>query len=271
MVIAERFNENMGNIVFGRTTSFGVAAGLFALYVIAVIAVHSWATGYSLKNPRRIKNALGRIIEPARHMLFRTLVSKQQHNAEEIAEYFPVNGYPPTNQKEYEKLLENNFANWNLKVFGLVEKPLELSISDLRKMHKQHQITEHSCIQGWTAIAAWTGVVMNEIIVECKPKPEAKYVIFHSLQSDDKGREYYEVLDIELAKHPQTLLAYEMNGSPVPVAHGAPVRLRVETQLGYKQVKWLKSIEFVSEYKSIGEGQGGYREDVMHYGIGAGI
>lgn len=271
MVIAERFNENMGNIVFGRTTSFGVAAGLFALYVIAVVAVHSWATGYSLKNPRRIKNALGRVIEPTKRMIFQNLVSRQQHDADKIAQYFPVNGYPPINQQEYEKLLENNFANWKLKVFGLVEKPLELSLSDLHKMHKQHQITEHSCIQGWTAIAGWTGVVMNEIIAECKPKPESKYVVFHSLQSDDKGRAYYEVLDIEIAKHPQTLLAYEMNGSPVPVAHGAPLRLRVETQLGYKQVKWLKSIEFVSEYTSIGEGQGGYREDVMHYGIGAGI
>jgi DMSO/TMAO reductase YedYZ molybdopterin-dependent catalytic subunit/thiosulfate reductase cytochrome b subunit len=271
MVIVERFPDNMGNIVLGHTTTFGVAAGLFALYVIAVVAVHSWATGYSLKNPRRIKNALGAVIEPAKRILFAKLVSTQHHNAAEIAEYFPVNGYPPTGQKDYQQLLQTNFDNWKLKVYGLVENPLELSLSDLHKMHKQIQVTEHSCIQGWTAIGQWAGVVMNEVIAKCKPRPEAKYVVFHSLQSDDKGRKYYEVLDIELARHPQTLLAYEMNGAPVPVAHGAPLRLRVETQLGFKQVKWLKSIEFVSTYENIGEGQGGYREDVMHYGFGAGI
>lgn len=271
MVIVERFNENMGNIVLGHTTSFGVAAGLFALFVIAVVAVHIWATGYSLKNPRQMKNALGSVIEPARRILFRKLVSRQQHSAPEIAEYFPVNGYPPSNQKDYQKLLENNFADWKLNVYGLVEKPIELSLSDLQKMYKQHQITEHSCIQGWTAVASWTGVLMSEIIVKCKPLSQAKFTVFHSLQVDDKGREYYEVLDMELVKHPQTILAYEMNEAPIPIVHGAPVRLRVETQLGFKHVKWLKSIEFVSDYKNIGEGQGGYREDVMHYGIGAGI
>jgi methionine sulfoxide reductase catalytic subunit len=257
--------------VLGHTTSFGVAAGLFALLVIAVVAVHSWATGYSLKNPRQMKNALGSVIEPTRRALFRKMVSRQQHSASEIAEYFPVNGYPPSNQKDYQKLVENNFADWKLKVHGLVEKPLELSLSDLQKMYKQHQITEHSCIQGWTAIASWTGALMSEIIAKCRPLPQAKFAVFHSLQSDNKGREYYEVLDMELVKHPQTILAYEMNDAPVPVAHGAPIRLRVETQLGFKQVKWLKSIEFVSDYKNIGEGQGGYREDVMHYGFGAGI
>jgi DMSO/TMAO reductase YedYZ molybdopterin-dependent catalytic subunit len=138
-------------------------------------------------------------------------------------------------------------------------------------MVKQSQITEHSCIQGWTAIAQWAGVPMVKILSQCEPLPEAKYVVFHSFQYDHDGFGYYEVLDIELAKHPQTILAYEMNGKRLEVPHGAPLRLRVETQLGYKMVKWLRSIELVSDYRNMGRGQGGYREDVMFYGIGAGI
>ena len=138
-------------------------------------------------------------------------------------------------------------------------------------MVKQSQITEHSCIQGWTAIAQWTGVPLVEILSRCEPLLGAKYVVFHSFQYDQDGFEYYEVFDIRLAKHPQTILAYEMNGKILEIPHCAPLRLRVETQLGYKMVKWLNSIELVSDYSKIGRGQGGYREDVMFYGIGAGI
>jgi DMSO/TMAO reductase YedYZ molybdopterin-dependent catalytic subunit len=114
-------------------------------------------------------------------------------------------------------------------------------------------------------------VPLVDILSRCEPLPGAKYVVFHSFQYDQDGFEYYEVLDIRLGKHPHTILAYEMNGKMLEIPHGAPLRLRVETQLGYKMVKWLNSIELVSDYRSIGRGQGGYREDVMFYGIGAGI
>jgi methionine sulfoxide reductase catalytic subunit len=269
MVMAERFSENMGNMVLGHTTSFGVAAGLFALFVIAVVVVHVWATGISLRKPRLIQNTLDRVLVPAKWILFHKAASKQQLPKSEVSSFFRINGYPPET-KEYKQLLENNFSSWKLKVYGLVEKPLELSLSDLYSMRKQAQVTEHYCIQGWTAIAEWAGVPMQFIIAICKPKQNARYVVFRSYQYTDED-EFYEVLDLEIVRHPQTILAYEMNGEPLNVGHGAPMRLRAETQLGYKMVKWLKSIEFVSDYKGIGKGQGGHREDHMYYSPRAGI
>jgi methionine sulfoxide reductase catalytic subunit len=157
-----------------------------------------------------------------------------------------------------------------MKVHGLVENPFELSLADLHAIKKEIQITEHSCIQGWTAIGEWGGISMNYIISRCKPLSNARYVVFYSYQYTE-GEQFYEAIHIELAKHHQTILAYEMNGEPLDVPHGAPLRLRIETQLGFKMVKWIKSIEFVSRYQNIGKGQGGHREDNMYYGIGAGI
>jgi methionine sulfoxide reductase catalytic subunit len=269
MVMAERFSENMGNIVLGHATSFGVAAGLFALFAIAVVIANVWATGISLRRPRLIQNALDIVLVPAKWILFRKAASKQQLPRSEVSSFFRINGYPPET-KEYKQLLENNFSRWKLTVYGLVEKPLELSLSDLYSMRKQAQVTEHYCIQGWTAVAEWAGVPMQYIISLCKPYKEARYVVYRSYQYTG-GDEFYEVLDIEIVKHPQTILAYEMNGEPLDIGHGAPIRLRVETQLGYKMVKWLKSIEFVRDYKDIGKGQGGHREDHMYYSPRAGI
>ena len=167
-------------------------------------------------------------------------------------------------------MLENGFVGWKLKIYGLVEKPLELSLGDLHSMKKESQITEHSCIQGWTAIGEWAGVPLSYIISICKPLPGARYVVFYSYQYSE-GEQFYETIHIDLAKHRQTILAYEMNGEPLSVPYGSPLRLRVETQLGFKMVKWIKSIEFASDYKNIGRGQGGHREDHMYYGRGAGI
>jgi sulfoxide reductase catalytic subunit YedY len=272
MVTVERFPENMGNIALGqgKDISLGVAIGLFSLFVVAVVIVHVWATGASLQKPRRIQNILDVVILPAKWVLFRKAVSKQQFHKSEISSFFRVNGYPP-DTKKYMDLLANNFATWRLKVYGEVEHPLDLSLADMRAMRKQTQITEHYCIQGWTAIGEWTGVPMRYIIELCKPLlPLARYVIFRSYQHTD-GDEFYEVLDLEIVKHPQTILAFEMNGEPLDIGHGAPLRLRVETQLGYKMVKWIRSIEFVSDYKNIGMGQGGHREDHMYYSPRAGI
>jgi methionine sulfoxide reductase catalytic subunit len=272
MVTLERFPENMGNIVFGDPKGINIATaiGLFAFYAVSVIIVHVWATTISLRNPRFVQRTLGKVIEPIRHLLFRRVISRQHYSVSDISPFFRVNGRPP-DSREYKELADGNFVKWKLHVHGLVERQLDLSLENLSEMVKQSQITEHSCIQGWTAIAQWTGVPMTEILSQCKPRPEAKYVVFHSFQYDDNAFEYYEVLDIELAKHPQTILAYEMNGKKLEIPHGAPLRLRVETQLGYKMVKWLRSIELVSDYRNIGRGQGGYREDTMFYGIGAGI
>jgi sulfoxide reductase catalytic subunit YedY len=162
-----------------------------------------------------------------------------------------------------------------------VVSPLYLSLDDLRMLPKQTQITKHICIQGWSGVAEWGGVPVTEILQLCGPRPEAKYVIFTSYQHGKRSyppgdkasqeRPFYEAIDMGMAKHPQTILAYEMNGLPLPIPHGAPLRLRVETQLGYKMVKYLRSIELVADYTHLGEGQGGFREDVQFYGTSAEI
>jgi sulfoxide reductase catalytic subunit YedY len=269
MVMITNFPQNMGNIFLGKATSLGIAIGIFALFVIVIVVIQIWATGISLKRPRLVQNKLGSIIEPVRHLLFRKVVSKQQFSKSDVTPFFRANGYPP-DTKEYKDLLENNFINWRLKIHGLVEKPMELSIEDLHAIKKEIQITEHSCIQGWTAIGEWGGVPMNYIISLCKPLSNARYIVFYSYQYSE-GDQFYETIHIELAKQHQTILAYEMNGESLDVPYGAPLRLRVETQLGFKMVKWIQSIEFVSDYKDIGKGQGGHREDNMYYGRGAGI
>jgi len=269
MVILSNFSENMGNIFLGQATSFGIAVGIFALFVLVVVAVNVWATGISLKNPRFVQRKLGAIIDPIRQTLFNKVVSRQQFLKSDVTPFFRANGYPP-DTKEYAGLVENNYSNWRLKVHGLVENPLDLSLVDLHALKKEIQITEHSCIQGWTAIGEWGGVAMNHILSMCNPLSQAKYVVFYSYQYTD-GDQFYEVISIELARHPQTILAYEMNDEPLDIPHGAPLRLRIETQLGYKMVKWIKSIELVDDYKNIGMGQGGHREDHMYYDLGAGI
>jgi thiosulfate reductase cytochrome b subunit len=271
MVLIERFPENMGNMVLGQGagTSLGVAIALFAFYVVIVIIVHVWATALSLRKPRFIQNRLDLLIVPLKWLLFHKAVSKQEYSRSDVSEFFRVNGYPP-DTTEYKNLFANNFSDWRLKIYGLVERPMELSVDDLHAIHKKSQVTEHYCIQGWTAIGEWSGVPMNFIIDKCRPLMAARYVVFHSYQYTD-GDEFYEVLDMEMVKHPQTILAYEMNGRPLDLGHGAPLRLRCETQLGYKMVKWLKSIEFVADFKQIGMGQGGHREDHMYYSPRAGI
>jgi methionine sulfoxide reductase catalytic subunit len=269
MILIEHFPENIGHIILGYPVSLVTAIGLFTLYVIAIVIIHIWITKISLKNPRLVQNYLDIIVNTAKYLLFRKMESKQRFARSEISPFFRINGYLP-DTKEYQDLYKNNFREWRLQVYGLVEKPLEFSIYDLYKMHKQTQITEHYCIQGWTAIGEWAGVPMRFIVELCKPLSNAKYVVFYSYQYTDETQ-YYEVLDLEIIKHPQTILAYEMNGEKLDIGHGAPLRLRVETQLGYKMVKWLKSIEFVSDYKHIGMGQGGHREDHKYYSPRAGI
>ncbi|MGI0080569.1 MAG: molybdopterin-dependent oxidoreductase, partial [Nitrososphaerales archaeon] len=279
LVVLDGFQFNMANIILGGgELSLTLATISFLLYFIVVIVIHIWATEDSLRRPRQIQVGLSKVIEPVRHALFGRAVSRENFKESEISPYFRVNGRPPETD-EYKQLAKNNFSSWNLRVYGLVEKGLLLSLVDLAAMKKETQITEHSCIQGWTAVGKWKGVSVIFIMGLCHPKPNARYVVFHSLANGERdeyghgnpAREYYEAIDIELAKHHQTILAYEMNGKPLPMEHGAPVRLRVETQLGFKMVKWLHSIEFVEDYKRIGDGQGGYREDVQFYGIGASI
>jgi sulfoxide reductase catalytic subunit YedY len=162
--------------------------------------------------------------------------------------------------------VKGGFLNYGLRVSGLVYNPREFSYAELRAMPKQEQITEHFCIQGWSGVAKWGGVPMRHILDIVKPTPDARYVVFYSFSEGSAGGGYYDVHKIHNMRHGLTILAYEMNGAPLSVLHGAPLRLRCENELGFKMVEWIAAIEFVRDFAHLGPGQGGYNEDHEFYG-----
>jgi len=192
-----------------------------------------------------------------------------EYSKADIAPVFRTNGTinPPT--KTYQQHVAEGFRNWRVQLGGLVEHPLSLSVSDLKELPSRTQITRHDCVEGWSCIGEWTGVPLKHLLGMAKPKRDARYAVFYCADpmddTDDDGVAdsvfYYESHDMLEAMHPQTILAYALNGAVLPVANGAPVRLRVERQLGYKQAKFVERIELVESYAHIAGGKGGYWED----------
>jgi len=275
LVLIVHFQDNIRNIVLGDPTTNLTAALVIAIIALVIVAlIYGVTAWYTLHHKRTAQRALGALVNPTKAVLLNPEVSKQEYKPSQATSYFWVNGKPPV-EEEFKRLAENNFKDWRLEVKGSVVSPLCLSLENLRAMPKQTQTTLHNCIQGWTGIAEWGGVSMTNILEFCGALPEAKYVVFTSYQrgaqawphggQESKEVAFYEVIDMEQARHPQTILAYEMNGEPLPRDHGAPLRLRVETLLGYKMAKYLHSIELVEDYSHIGRGQGGYREDYQYY------
>jgi DMSO/TMAO reductase YedYZ molybdopterin-dependent catalytic subunit/thiosulfate reductase cytochrome b subunit len=190
---------------------------------------------------------------------------RSQLTRKDISPYFWLNGTMPTSE-EFDDLVTDGFTSYRLRITGLVETPLVLSLAELRAMPKQEQITMHFCIQGWSGVAEWGGVPMRDILELVKPTAEARYAVFYSLADGADGGRYYDVHKIENMRHALTILAHEMNGAPVSVPHGAPLRLRCENELGFKMVKWIAAIEFVADFADLGAGHGGYNEDHEFYG-----
>jgi DMSO/TMAO reductase YedYZ molybdopterin-dependent catalytic subunit len=181
---------------------------------------------------------------------------------DQVSPIFRSNGTSNPDNPTYNGLLQNGFADWRLDVGGLVRQPLQLSLAALRALPARRQITRHDCVEGWSAIGKWTGVPLGHVLNMAQLAPEARFVVLHcadELERNDGG--YYESIDLVDAFHPQTLLAYELNDRPLSVANGAPLRLRVERQLGYKHAKYLMRIEAVADFQRIGLGKGGYWED----------
>ncbi len=175
---------------------------------------------------------------------------------------FKANGTLHPAGDAYQALLQNNFADWALTVDGLVDRPLRLSLAQLKALPARSQITRHDCVEGWSAIGGWTGVQLGRLLHAAGLQPHARFAVFHC--ADDLGGPgglYYESIDLVDAFHPQTILAYAMNGAPLSVAHGAPLRLRVERQLGYKQAKYVMRVELTDRLDHIGGGKGGFWED----------
>ena len=188
----------------------------------------------------------------------------------DISPIFRSNGTAHPGSPDYAELLSNNFANWRLHIGGLVSRPLAISLDQLKALPQRTQITRHDCVEGWSAIGRWTGPVLGPILQYAGLSSTARYIIFHCYD-DFGGTQYYESVDLIDAFHPQTILAWALNGQALPVPNGAPLRLRIERQLGYKHAKYLRAIEAVASLDQIGRGKGGYWEDVADYAWFAGI
>ena len=191
----------------------------------------------------------------------------------EIAPVFRSNGSVTVEDSVYRQHIADGFKDWRLEVGGLVERPLSLSLDDLRMRPGRMQITRHDCVEGWSCIGKWSGAKLGPILLEAGLKPAAKFIVFYcaDLIDPEAGTLYYESIGLADAFHPQTILAYALNDQPLPEAHGAPIRLRVERQLGYKQAKFVMKVAAVDSLAPIGGGKGGYWEDSTGYEWYAGI
>jgi DMSO/TMAO reductase YedYZ molybdopterin-dependent catalytic subunit len=189
----------------------------------------------------------------------------REYTEADLSPKFRANGSTSPDDPDYVALAENGFAGWKLKVGGLVETPAEFSLADLRAMPSRTQITRHDCVEGWSCIGKWKGVPLSQVLAAVNLKPEARFILFLCADALEKTLDgsgiYYESIGLEDALHPQTIIAYEMNGEVLPIAHGAPLRLRVERQLGYKMAKYVMRIEAVESFAGFGRGNGGYWED----------
>ena len=185
----------------------------------------------------------------------------REYKDSDIDRDFRVNGLDTPSDATYASLAGAGFRDYRLVVDGLVERPQKLSLAELRAAGEKTQITRHDCVEGWSAIGKWRGVPLATVVAMARPKANARYVVFRCFDVDQSGQHYYESLDLHQAAHPQTILALNLNDKPLDNDHGAPVRLKIPTQLGYKSAKWVSRIELVADFKRIDGGTGGYWED----------
>lgn len=270
MVVITGLCQNMNHIISGTDTTGPEGLLVFLAGVAGILAL-CWATHWvSWKRPRWVQVGFRRILGPLQRAVLNRLPSRRQYTRDDISPYFWPNGKLP-HCPEWEGLGDLRRQGFKLKVSGLVENPVELGIDELENLGKREQITLHHCIQGWSGVAQWGGVTLRQLIDLVKPLPDAKVVVFRSFGEGHYGGEYYDTLTLENAAHPETMLAWEMNDHPLTDLHGAPLRLRAENQLGYKMVKWIKSVEFVHSEKEVGKGYGGKNEDDEYYPVVANI
>lgn len=204
----------------------------------------------------------------------RTLASRQalapEYAPDERSPDIRGNGTTTIETADYRAQMAEGFANWTLEVRGLVENPLRLSMADLRALPQRTQITRHDCVEGWSAIAEWSGPQLSGLLDAAKVREEANFIVFRCADVL-YNRDYYESVDMVDAYHPQTIIAHELNGAPLPEKNGAPLRVRIERQLGYKHAKYLTAIEAVASFDDIYDGKGGFWEDSGDYQWYAGI
>ena len=234
------------------TTAVG-ASGLVASSLVA----RRLADRYGLipPDPGGIYGVGETLTYAAQRLLMSRHPLAREFNRSEISKAFPVNG-PPPETDPYQRLLNGRFADWRLVVDGLVGRPSSFSLAELKGYPSRSQITHQACEEGWSFIAEWTGVPLSYVLNLVGVLPQAKYVAFFPFD------ESWDSLDLAEAYHPQTLLAYAVNGEELPTAHGAPLRVRVARQLGYKSVKYLARITVTDTLKHFGQGKGSWSPEI---------
>ncbi len=210
---------------------------------------------------RRLLDTEGWLAERSQGLLVPRNALAPEYTKADIAPVFRANGTTNPDSARYQDLARNGFKDWRLRLDGLVERPMRVSLADLHAMPARTQITRHDCVEGWSCIGEWTGVPLAHLLAQARLTQRARYVMFFCADPMDADNYYYESLDLASAMHPQTILAYRLNARTLPIENGAPLRLRVERQLGYKMAKYLMHIQVVDDYRRFGGGHGGYWED----------
>lgn len=266
-VFATGLGKNLNGIVLGSRApgwlGLEIGAAGIASVVLACVAAHWMAWSHPRAAQRAVRGVHNRLMRP---LFFGHLRPRAAYSRKDISPYFWPNGKMPVSE-EWRALLADGFKDFRLEIGGLVENPVSLSLADLKELAKSEQITMHHCIQGWSGIAQWGGVPMSRIVALVRPKPQARVCVFRSFGEGVYGGPYYDTQRLDNILNAQCLLAYEMNDKPLSPVYGAPLRLRVENQLGYKMVKWIKSIEFVVSEKTVGRGYGGKNEDDEYFDL----
>ncbi|HKC92696.1 MAG TPA: molybdopterin-dependent oxidoreductase [Nitrospira sp.] len=229
------------------------AASLVALAGCDNLTQSSWFPG-TLNKAEKLTDLVQRAVTPVGALA-------KEYSETDISTVFPANGNTDPGTKDYAEMTRNNFADWEVLIDGLVATPMMFSLAAVKDMPARTQITRHDCVEGWSAIGKWTGVPLGDLLHKVQPLPSANYAVFYCADVDDEGIPYYESMALQDCFHPQTILAYELNGKPLDIPHGAPLRLRFERQLGYKHAKYVERIELVDSLAEIGGGKGGYWED----------
>lgn len=254
----------MSRLVTRRTLVGGLAAGAGTLL-----------SGCDRLGRNKQFNALLGTGEDANYHLQRLLQDRtalaEEFRPNQRSPIFRANGTRMPGGDAYARHLANQFADWQVAVDGAVAHPQAYSMAQLRAMPARTQITRHDCVEGWSAIAKWTGVPLKLLLDRAGVSPQARYIVFHCADPQSNGSLYYESIDRIDAVHPQTILAYAINDELLPVQNGAPLRLRVERQLGYKHAKYVQRIEAVPSLHGLYGGKGGYWEDAAGYEWYAGI
>jgi thiosulfate reductase cytochrome b subunit len=266
LVVMTGFMRNMNHIVMG--TDDAGPAGMFWGFVGIGLVVGVWVIAHYLSwtHPRSIQRAVNRVTYPMQRITLNLLNPRQRYRQRDISPFFWPNGKLPE-RVDWKALAASDFRDYRLVVGGLVERPVELSLFDLRQLGFVEQITMQHCIQGWTGIAKWGGVPVTALIRLVRPLPAAKVAAFFSFGESLYGGTYYDTQRLDNLVKPECMLAMEMNGQPLPTVYGAPLRLRVENQLGYKMVKWIERIEFIESEQQIGKGYGGKNEDDEYFDL----